>query len=1346
MKRTLISCLTGLLVLFSSTSHSIGQLTKYWGNTIITGNPVPATLVLTREQARLQAFNGFNGGGQDCPPAFRVLQAGDGSFKNFTDYGLVLKRDEKYVCGTLTYHFGPVYCHDSVPFWNPNATLGNQICLAQSPLNPLRNTGDPDKSCPSPAFGSNPINGKTGNKFQKETDYQSALEGGLVFERFYNSDAAVQTGTIGNGWRTTFDRRLELSTVGGVQQARVWREDGSAEDFFNFDISGWQPSPDIVAKLVGDATNGWTYTAPNDTQEVFDATGRLVSITTRTGFAQTLEYNLATTAGGDGIPTTLDRVTGPFGRQLTFTWQDRGAGIYFVASVTMPNGTTMSYSYSPTGNLQSVTYPGSGATTTRNYLYTNTSFPRALTGITDENNAPYATWSYDATGRAIESKHGGTLNADRYTFAFSTTNTVITDPLTRARTASWSIKHGVAKVASMTNGPCTSCGASIQSVTYDANGNAATKTDFNGNQTAYTYDLTRNLELTRTEGLSNTGAIQLESRRTTTTWHASFRLPTTITIAKRDAGNTSWLDVKRTSYGYDTAGRMLTKTETALDVIPNVSRTWTYTWNTTAPLTGLVATMDGPRTDVTDITTYTYYTDTTATHKPGDLWKVTNALNQVTTITAYDGNGRPLSVSDPNGAITNLTYHPRGWLTSRQVAGQTTTFTYDNVGQLDRMTLPTGAFLDYDYDDAHRLIRIKDNLSNKMEYTLDLMGNHTAEKVYDPAGVLKRQSTAVFNTLNQLEQQIGGTGNTTRFTYDANGNQKRTIDPRDPAPATPTIFSENLYDALNRVRQTKDNLGGNTTTTYDVLDNPKTVTDPRGLVTSYTYNAFGEMTQQINPDSGTTNYQYDTAGNQISKTDARNITVTTTYDALNRQTLINYPSDIDTSFVYDEMATGGPGAKGRLTTMVDESGTTKFQYDVRGNLIRLDVVIANPPAAANPNYSLQFTYNGANQLSQITYPSGMIVDYQRDVAGYAVAATATTSGAPFTIVSNVQREPFGPIKALTLSNGSIETRTHDVDSRLTSVTSAGKQNQTFSYDAASNITAITDTLRPIHGGTFSIDYLNRIVGQTSAASNRSYTYDANGNRTQLQETSPNSFVESLGIAATSNRLSTLNATPINYLNSGQQLNDPAKSALFTYNEAGRLKATAVGQNTYNFLYNGRGQLAADSASYLVRNLYVYDQAGRILSVRGWFVSFSSYFYDEIVWLDDRPVALISNSRQFSGPLLAGTAHSIHVNHINRPLLMTGPTGAQTYLWQPVDAFGAGTTSVAFNPSFLKLGFPGQFRHAGAEDIWNNYFRSYNPRTGRYLETDPIGLDAALIRICMPMRIRCDTPINSGCSS
>jgi YD repeat-containing protein len=66
-----------------------------------------------------------------------------------------------------------------------------------------------------------------------------------------------------------------------------------------------------------------------------------------------------------------------------------------------------------------------------------------------------------------------------------------------------------------------------------------------------------------------------------------------------------------------------------------------------------VLTVNGPRTDVADITTYTY-------DNQGNLATITNALGHVTRITQYDAHGHPLRIEDPNGLVTTLTTTPAG--------------------------------------------------------------------------------------------------------------------------------------------------------------------------------------------------------------------------------------------------------------------------------------------------------------------------------------------------------------------------------------------------------------------------------------------------------------------------------------------------------------------------------------------------------------------------------------------------------------------------------------------------------------------------------------------------------------
>ncbi|MGH8566400.1 MAG: hypothetical protein ACREXW_20950 [Gammaproteobacteria bacterium] len=350
----------------------------------------------------------------------------------------------------------------------------------------------------------------------------------------------------------------------------------------------------------------------------------------------------------------------------------------------------------------------------------------------------------------------------------------------------------------------------------------------------------RGLELSRTEA-----AGAPEEQTVTTTWHPILRVPISIT----EPG-------KETSFAYDAAGRLLRRSES--DAATGATRTTTRTYNDL----GLIETVDGPRTDVSDLTRFTY-------DPRGDLVSITDALGHLTEITAHDAHGRPVAIRDPNGTVTALAYDARGRLVRRTVDGQTTAFDHDAAGNLVRATLPNGAFLRYTYDAAHRSIALADNLGNRIDYTLDALGNRLREDVKDLAGTLSRTRSRVYDEMNRLVQEIGGEGQTTVYAYDANGNRISTTDPN----GHPTTFA---FDALNRRIETTDALNGVTAVTYDARDNETAVTDPRGLTTTYTYGGLDDLVQETSPDTGSTTYTYDAAGNRTSRTDARGVVVHST--------------------------------------------------------------------------------------------------------------------------------------------------------------------------------------------------------------------------------------------------------------------------------------------------------------------------------------------------------------------------------------------------------------------------------------------------------------------------------------
>lgn len=148
----------------------------------------------------------------------------------------------------------------------------------------------------------------------------------------------------------------------------------------------------------------------------------------------------------------------------------------------------------------------------------------------------------------------------------------------------------------------------------------------------------------------------------------------------------------------------MTITDTTSGSVPystkGQTRIWTYSYTPSAGSVpaGFLASIDAPRTDVSDVTTFGY-------DASGNLTSVTNALSQVSQITSCDSNGHPLTVVDPNGVTRNLACNDRGWLTSVGVvtAGgtATTTIDYDDAGQVIKITHPDGSYLAYSYDDAH---------------------------------------------------------------------------------------------------------------------------------------------------------------------------------------------------------------------------------------------------------------------------------------------------------------------------------------------------------------------------------------------------------------------------------------------------------------------------------------------------------------------------------------------------------------------------------------------------------------------------------------------------------------------
>ena len=877
---------------------------------------------------------------------------------------------------SATYTPGPGYVAD----WNgtPGAIAcpvgmvyrpGNPLCLAvidqtQKPSCPLCTVGN--SSGDDPSVG-NPIFPALGNKRQEETDYIGSGPFPLMFRRIYNSASQFGQSQLGQSWKFSYAQSITYlpKYLGAGPIATLNRQEGSYS--FMWVGSAWVGDADVNYKLAG-GYGHFSVTTPDGREiESYDANNNLSQVTTASGTLKySLTYSTASTpssvAPAAGL---LIQVSDAFGHALTLTYDSLSR----LATMTDPNGGLYQYGYDANDNLTSVTYPDGKS---RQYVYDESSLtsgadlPNALTGIVDENSSRYANFGYSATGLATLTEHAG--GADHYLVNYGTGPTIIytivytgnyaayslkayqppsgvtvTDGLGTTRNYGFTAAVGSIKATGIDQ-PCNaSCTPMPQSQSFDANGNVTSKTDFNGNVTNYTYDLARNLEISRIEAAGTPRA-----RTIATTWKTTFGLPATVTESNR-----------ATAFTYDSMGDVLTKTITDTTAAPNVSRAWTYTYDSY----GRLLTADGPRTDVSDLTTFSYYT-CTGGYQCGQLQTVTNAAGQVTTYNTYNAHAQPLTITDSNGMVTTLTYDMRQRLTSRQVGTETTTFTYWPTGLLKQVTLPDSSYLLYTYDAAHRLTQISDRLGNAIDYTLDAMGNRTAENSYDPSNTLHRTHSRVFNTLSQLYKDVNAAGTaavTTTFGYDANGNQTSIAAPLSRNTA-------NAYDELNRLKQITDPANGITQFGYDANDNLISVTDPRSLTTAYTYNGFGDLLTQVSPDAGTTTNTYDSGGNLATSTDARGAVATYAYDALNRLTSVAYSqggsTDQTITFTYD----AGTNGKGHLTGASDANHAMAWTYDGLGRVTSKSQTIGSVTRSVSYGYT-----NG--DLISITTPSAQTVSY-----------------------------------------------------------------------------------------------------------------------------------------------------------------------------------------------------------------------------------------------------------------------------------------------------------------------------------------------------------------------------------
>ncbi len=666
------------------------------------------------------------------------------------------------------------------------------------------------------------------------------------------------------------------------------------------------------------------------------------------------------------------------------------------------------------------------------------------------------------------------------------------------------------------------------------------------------------------------------------------------------------------------------------------------------------------------------------------LHSMTNPLSE-TWYYAYDSHQNLIRVTSPEGNITQISYDEYGQVnTIIDPNGHVTNYYYDSYGNLKTVEDPLGNVTRFGYDGSKlHCIFITDARGNEKQILYD--DNDRLSRVYygpDYEGPSVRNEFDAFWQIRATDEN----GNRTRvernrfgyitrlspplsndsfYEYDRDNNLVKTTD-----PLKRTTY--NGYDKNGRLYMTRDAGGHTVYRYYDKEGNLVRLKDQRENETLFDYDSNDRLTENTDPLERTITYTRDALGRIAEQTNKRGQKVAFSYDGEGRMTSKRYDGTEEAAYTYD--------AAGNLTQMIDDWGTTTYDYDERNRV----TAITYPDTM-----TLSFTYDELGNCSSLTYPDGQTVRYTYDDVNRITIPRGLRNGANIEIRPN--REKPNRITAMNWGETHSVTGDYDPAARLITQTRSNGAVTEFSYDANDRVTGI-----------------NHKKGDTPLLE-LNYTYDdADNLLSELSSDPVTPAVSDASLAATvdaANQISRLGSDTYTFDSDGNRIGVSSGQFAAVYDPENH--ATQITRNgvAAACTYDGQGMMVQRTVDGETTT-YHYDDAGRLL-----FETDSS--------------GAVSNTYIYMGrkPVAMGTKDSgyrfFHFNNLGNTLALTDATGSviKRYAYQP---YGAATGSGSeISNLFTFVG-----AH-GVMDLGDGLFlmkrRLYDARSGRFLQTDPIGI-------------------------
>jgi RHS repeat-associated protein len=743
---------------------------------------------------------------------------------------------------------------------------------------------------------------------------------------------------------------------------------------------------------------------------------------------------------------------------------------------------------------------------------------------------------------------------------------------------------------------------------FDSNGLIISRADALGNAFTYTYDEDDVLQRVSADN---------GSRFIDFSYNADGRIESVTDYTGREV-----------SYAYDASGNLVSSTDL-------LDQEWTYEYDSKHRMTSLV----DPMGDDSVTTTYdmvgraysqydgdgnmiariNYHKDGSVTvvdangksetHRYDDRGIMIEGTDQVArdTDTDYDANFRPTTITNEIGSTLSMEWSADGknLLAEVDPAGNRTEYTYDTLGNLTSTTDPSGNTKSYTYD------------GTLLTSTTDEEGK-TTTYTYTPEGWLASQTDSygrttsyTYDTHGQRLTTTDWLGETTGTTYDALGNQIETVDAQGRVnrneynEAGQLLRSIRNYDAA-RLQNAENLYNLITSYTYDLYGNQETVTDTLGNVTRYEYDSSGHLLRTIDTAGHITRNTYDGNGQLIATTDALGHKTTYVYDAAGRRlstvnalgissgtTAFNLTNNTSTaSDSAGNAAVYYYNALNQVTKIVDPMGhETTTTYNPDGSVATKTDELGR---------TTTYEYDDLNRLVKTTDSNGAVTQSVYDEEGYRVASIDALGHQ-----TTYTYDDMGRVVATTDALGHQTTSTYDEEGKLVSSTDTMGRTTSYEYDEWGRKSAMTDGAG--RRTTYTYDVLDRVIGTTGPTGTTSTTYDALGR--VVAQTDEHG------------RTSTTTYNDIGRMIASKDYEGNVTG--YTYDAVGNLIASVNDQGTTSYKYDAinRRISTTDAAGNTSRT--VYDRLGNVSDEIAANGVVTHYIYDAL----QRNTAIIQNYKE-----------------------------------------------------------------------------------------------------------------------